>query len=331
MTRFTCVAILTCVSGLAVLQPAAAADKTETLNLAPRLDVGDRFVLEITKTRTQSGRPGLGRIKGFQVVDVEITTGGGPNLLLGWTSRRSQILGPDGKPLKLPPSAAGLTTMYDGVQMLFELSRSCQLLGLKNFQQIKPLMLKTIDKTLAIMKGSPQEKAKLRQAVDTMLSSRQMIEQLCNKEITLLLALAGLELDPTGKVATELDRQMPLPASGGVVPAKFVVKVAKLDRAAGRATVTMNTKIDPKQAAKAMLALAQAMARKMGKPLPTEKDIPEMNIRDKSTYVIDLKTNLPLSAEHTRTAAVGSNKRVDTVKVVRKPARATTQPSGKRR
>lgn len=336
MTRFACVTMLMCALGLAGLEQVLAAEKTETkqapaktLKLVPRLARGDRFVLEITKTRSQTGRPSMAGMKGFQVVDVEITKDSGPNLLLSWTSRRTGVLGPDGKAVALPPRAAGLATMYDGVQMLFELSPDCELVGLKNFKQIKPLMTETIDKTLAVMNGSPQEKAKLRQAVATMLGSRKMIEQICSKEITLLLALGGLELNVEG--ATEFDYQLPTPFGEGVIPAKLVVKVTDLDRAAGRVTVTMNTKMDPKKAAKAMLALMQTMARKMGKPAPTERDVPEMDVRDVSTYVVDLKTNLPLSAEHTRTAAVGRNKRVDTVKIVRKPARATTQPSDRRR
>ncbi len=315
--------------GLAVAEAKTNRAPAKTLKLAPRLARGDRFVLEITKTKTQTGRPGMARMKGFQIVDVEIMTIDGPNRLLSWTSRKTGVIGPDGKPVALPPQAAGLATMYDGVQMLFELSPQCKLLGLRNFKQIKPLMTKMIDKTLEVMDSSPEKKAKLRQAVATMLSSRKMIEQICSKEITLLLALARLELD--GENANEFDCQLPMPVGGGVIPAKLVVKVADLDRTAGRATVTTSTKMDPEKAAKAMLALMQAMARKTGKPAPTEQNLPEMNIRDVSKYVVDLKTNLPLSAEHTRSAAIGRNKRVDTVKIVRKPARATTQPSGKRR
>jgi len=331
MRRFAYVTMLMCALGLTGLVAAETKTKqapAKPLKLAPRLARGDRFVLEITKTRTQTGRPAMGGMKGFQIVDVEIISSG-KNTLLGWTSRRTGVIGPDGKSMALPPQAAGLATMYDGVQMLFELSPECELLGLKNFEQIKPLMTKMIDKTLAVMKKSPQEKAKFRQAVATMLSSRKMIEQICSKEITLLLALARLELDREG--ATEFDCQLPMPVGGGVIPAKLVAKITELDRASGRATVTMNTKMDPKKAAKAMLALMRAMARKTGRPVPTEQNLPEMNIRDKSTYVVDLKTNLPLSAEHTRTAAIGPNKRVDTVKIVRKPAKATTRPADKRR
>jgi len=324
--------MLMCALGLAGL--AAAETKTKrapakTLKFAPRLARGDRFVLEITKTKTQTGRPGMARMKGFQIVDVEVVSSDGPNLLLSWTSRKTGVIGPDGKPVALPPQAAGLATMYDGVQMLFELSPECKLLGLKNFKQIKPLMTKMIDKTLAVMDSSPEKKEKLRQAVATTLSSRKMIEQICSKEITLLLALAQMELD--GENASEFDCQLPMPAGGGVIPAKLVVKVTDLDRTAGRATVTTSTKMDPEKAARAMLALMQEMARKTGKPVPPKRDIPEMDIRGVSTYVVDLKTNLPLSAEHTRTAAIGRNKRVDTVKIVRKPAKATTQPSDKRR
>ena len=327
MTRFACITMLMCALGLAGITAAETGTKqapAKTLKLVPRLAVGDRFVLEITKSRTQTGRPSMGRTKGFQVVDVEIVSSSGKNTLLSWTPRRTGVIGPDGKPASLPPQMAGLATMYDGVQMLFELSPECELLGLKNFEQIRPLMTKAIDKILAAMSKSPQETAKLRQGMATMLGSRKMIEQICSKEITLLLALARLELD--GEGANEFDYQLPTPFGEGVIPAKLVVKVTDLDRAAGRATVTMNTKMDPKKAAKAMLALMQAMTRKMGKPAPTEKDIPEMEIRDKSTYVVDLKTNLPLSAEHTRTVAVDRKKRVDTVKIVRKPARANIWP-----
>jgi len=124
---------------------------------------------------------------------------------------------------------------------------------------------------------------------------------------------------------------LPMPVGGGVIPARLLVKVKELDRTAGRATVTTSTKMDPREAAKATLALMRAMARKTGRPAPTERDLPKMNIRDKGDFVVDLKTNLPLSVEYVRTTAVGSKKRVDTIEIVRKPARATTRPAGRRR
>ena len=332
VTRFSYMMVLACAlafAGFVSAETETGQPADGTLKLTPRLALGDRFVLEITKTKTRTGRPEMGRTKGFQVVDVEIITGGGKNVLLSWTPRRTGVIGPDGKTVALPPQAAGLATMYDGVQMLFELSPEGELIGLKNFDRIRPLMTRMIDKTLAAMNPPPQEKARLRQAVEKMLSSRKAIEQICSKEITLLLALARLELNANTEVG--FDRKLPMPAGGGVIPARLVAKVKNLDRTAGRATVTTSTKMDPREAAKATLALMRAMARKTGRPAPTERDLPKMNIRDKGDFVVDLKTNLPLSVEYVRTTAVGPKKRVDTIEIVRKPARATTRPAGRRR
>ncbi|MDP6634420.1 MAG: hypothetical protein QGG42_05950 [Phycisphaerae bacterium] len=332
MKRFAC--ILICAAAVAGLDQIRAADKTETkkpraktTTFTPRLSKGDRFVLEITRGRTQTGRPAMAKTKGFQAIEVEILNADEKNVLIGWTSRKTGILDPSGKPIALPPQAAGLATIFDGVQMIFELSPKYEMIGLKNIEQIRPIVTKAIDKTLAVMNRSREDKTKIRQTVVGMLSSRKTIEQICNQQITLLLATAQLKLegDLDSNAASETDCEFPMPMSGGVIPAKIATKVTNVDRASKRATLTMNTKMDPEKAARAMLAAMQAIARKTGRPAPTEKDLPKVDIRDVRTYVIDLKTNLPLSAEHTRTTAVGGKKRTDTVKIVRKPAKATVQ------
>lgn len=297
----------------------------QSVTLVPKLTKGDKFVLLITKGRSQSGRPELAKTRGLQIIDVEVIESG-KTILLGWTTRKTAIIDPSGKPIPLPPEAAGMATLFDGVQMIFELSPKCELIALKNLDKIKPLVTKTIDTVLASMKRSKAEKDQLRQAVTQMLSSRKTLETLYSRQLTLLLALAQTEL-PAGlntKLTTETDCQFPMPIGGGVIPARMTTQVAKLDKVAKQATITMNTKMDPEKAAQAMLAAAIAMNKKTGGPIPTKKDIPKMNIQDVRTYVVDLKTNLPLSVKHQRTTTVGKNKRTDTIKIIRKPAKKTT-------
>ena len=340
MKRLTYVTMLMCMLGLAGLDRVHAAEKPETSSapakttkFVPRLTKGDRFVLEVTKTKNQTGRSGMGGMKGFQVIDVEIMKSSGANRLIGWTIRRTGILDADDKLIPLPTKTAGLMTIYDGIQIIFEFSPDYGLIGLKNLKQIKPLLFKTIDKVLEDSKGSPQEKANLRQAFTPMLSSPNGIQQIFGKEITLLLGLAQLELegDLDKNAGSEADCELPMPFGGGVIPAKIAMNVTNVDRSAQRATVTINTKMDPEKTAQAVLAAIRTISKKMGKPAPTERDIPKVDIKDIRTYVVDLKTNLPLSVDHSRTSVMGPGKRTETTKIVRKPAKAITKPSDKRK
>ncbi len=329
--------MLICTLGLTGLQAAekiqAAKNEAKTTRFTPRLSKGDRFVLEVTKTKTQSGRRDMDGLKGFQVIDVEIMDSNTAKHLIAWTIRRTGVIGKDGKLIPLPSEGAELMTMYDGIRLLFEFSADYKFSGLKNLKQIKPLMQKTINKVLEDSKGSPQEKAKLRQAFAPIFSSPKAIEQIFAKEISLLLGLASVELEGDIKNNTEsqADCEFPMPFGGGVIPAKVLINVTNVDRSANRATVTLNTKMDPEKLAQAMFSMIREVARKMGQPAPNERDIPKADIKDVRTYVVDLKTNLPLSAEHSRISKIGPGKRGETTSIVRKPAKTTTQPSGKQR
>jgi hypothetical protein len=329
MKRFAWTTILICTLGATSITQAAPKKTTFT----PRLTKGDRFILEITKGRTQTGRPEMAKMKGFQVIEVEIMSETEKNILLGWTSRKTAVLGPDGKEIKLPPSAAALGTLFDGVQTIFELSRQYEMIGLKNLDQIRPVMIKAIDKALADMKRSDDDKAKLRKAVTTMLSTRKAIEEIYSNQIMLLMGLAKIEIEGAidDKPQGQGDTQLPMPFGDGAIPAKLSTKVTKVDRSAKRATVTVDTIMDPEKAAKAVFAAIQAMARKTNRPVPAKKDIPKIDMKDLRTYVVDLKTNIPLEAWHTRTTFLGKKQQTDTIKIVRKPAKATTQPSAKQK
>ena len=187
-------------------------------------------------------------------------------------------------------------------------------------------MTKVFDKTLAMMKRSDEDKAQLRKVMMSMLSSRKNIEQMCSQQITMLLGLAQVELQGKleDKPQVQTEGTLPVPFGQGVIPAKITTKVTHVDRTAQQATVTVNTVMDAKQAATAMLTTLQAMAKKMNKPLPTAKDIPSVDIKDARTYIVDLKTNIPLSADHTRTTTIGKNQGSDTIKIIRKPAEASS-------
>jgi hypothetical protein len=319
--------MLMCMLGLTGLDQIHAAEKTETgktpsktIKFTPRLAKGDRFVLEITKSKTQNGRSLSQGMRGSQIIDIEIVKSGGPNLLLGWTIRRTGVVDPDGKLIALSPRGAALMTIFDGVQILFEFSPEYELLGVKNLKQVKPLFLKVIDKVFEDMKASPREKAKYRRGFTSMLNSDKGIEGFFSKELALLMQLARLEL--SREDATEFEYESPLPIGKGVITSKVVAQVKDLNRTAGRATVAVNSKADPEKTAKAMTAAARAMAKQMGQPASVVKDIPKVDMRSESTYVIDLKTNLPLSIDRKQTVAMGPRKQSEIVKIVRKPAKA---------
>ena len=128
MTRFTCVAMLMCSVCLARTDQVAAAGKAATgrtpagtLKLVPRLAKGDRFILEITKRSTQTGRPVPAGVKGLQVVEVEVIRTDSRGHLLGWTPQSTGLVDADGRPVPMPPQATRLAKMWDGTQLIFEL------------------------------------------------------------------------------------------------------------------------------------------------------------------------------------------------------------------
>ncbi|MDP6634419.1 MAG: hypothetical protein QGG42_05945 [Phycisphaerae bacterium] len=322
MKRFACILIFTL--GVARVEQVPAAEKSETrpapsktIKFAPRLTKGDRFVLELTAGSARNGRPEMAGIKVLQVIDVEIM-GDKKNILFGWTVRNTGGIGPDAKPATLPPQVAGLMSACDGVKMIFELSPDYKRIGLKNFKQIKALMSKAIEKTLADMDKSPQAKATLWKVMSTMLASREAIEQFCQRGISLLLTLAGLELEREGGSATESDWELPMPFGGGALPGKRMARVVFLEQTAGQAMVSSNSKMDHKKAAKAFLATMKVLAKKLNQPAPTEKDIPNIDMWEVSSFVVDLKTNLPRSAARKLTLMMGKNKQTQTLTLVLK-------------
>jgi hypothetical protein len=304
-------------AALAAERPAAK------ITFTPRLTKGDRFTLEITKGRTQTGRPDMAKVRGFQVVEIEVLDTS-KNILIKWTSLSTGVIGADGKAIKLPAQAAAMTTAFDGVKMIFELTPKYEMIGLKNLDEIRPAMTRLFDKTLAVLERSDEDKAQLRKVMASMLKSKETIEMICGKQISLLLGLSQLEIEgrlkdkPKGRSTT----QFPLPFGGAVIPAEILVEVASHDPSKEQAAITIHTTMDPEKAADAMFAAVKAINKKTGKPAPSRKDMPKLEIKDVRTYLLDLKTNLPLSAMHMRGTKAGPGTRTDIVKIVRKPARA---------
>jgi len=310
-----------CVVVLFLSAAGLAQSRPATLDIRARFVKGDRFTLEITNEKKQTGRVAS---TARSTVEVEVVATGAAGHVISWKILKSDVLGPDGKPVKHPTVQAA-ANLFTGVAFLIELSGDCGVIGLKNYDEVKALLVKATKTIVGKAPLPPEQVKQLMATLQGMYASRPLVTQLVTKEVSLYLQFGNVRL-PLHK-ATEADVAMPMPMGGGVIRATQRVKVESVDRAKNTAVVSFHQKLDPEAARKATMAFLRKAAAQAGRPGPTERDLPKMDIADEATYVIDTKSGWPVSVDFSRRTTLGDALRVDGYKITRKPAPPRAKPA----
>jgi hypothetical protein len=280
------------------------------VELLPHFQAGDRLTFEriVTKKQIDPGSRGL-NVEARTDLDVRVLEAipGGYVLELVYGETKVTPLDDATRAAMSQPLAAAMlramANLAKGVRIEVQLDRSAHVQGVKNFDEIKTITNDVIEAMVAEYEktsGQQAEAAKMRAVLQSMLASREVVEQSWLQDIRLLLGPLG-ETYRTGTPRV-VDSQFPNPFGGSAIAAKVESQLTS----ANNSTVTLSVKqsVDPISAQDAVYAMMSQMAQSAGRPPIEKSELFGIEMRDDSVYTIDRTTGWPESAVQNRTIKI---------------------------
>ena len=111
---------------------------------------------------------------------------------------------------------------------------------------------------------------------------------------------------------------LPNPLGGRPFPSKGYFLLREVKPEGDRAVIEGRLSIDPGEATAIIRESMTAMLQRMGRPPPSEQDLPPIQMEDLAHYLFDTRTGWPLSVSYERNIAIGPDRRVErlTIRVV---------------
>jgi hypothetical protein len=305
---------------LGILSAACLAAEPEVLTLKPQLKKGDSFTLQITRSRQQTR--GSRDISGQATLlaDIAVLEAGPEGYVVSCTYRKTRVDGAEAEQIKANPASKILLDMWNNIPIHLKLSPDYAVTGLANYEAVKKAMDASTEKMLASMAFDAEKEKVLRQTVSQVVSSEQLVSQLVARELAIYLSFNGDFAKASDTKVSNVE--FPSPYGGDPIPGKCTTKVESIDKKSGKAVVVRESEVDGKVLREQLVKWIENMDRKAGKEPTPGDQIPEMTMRDLMRAVIDLKTQLPQTAQMERITVSGPQKRVDGIKVMRLAAGA---------
>lgn len=294
--------------------PAPAAPAApEKLALAPHWNTGDRFALEMQKTREDwSGDKLLHASRTVTPIAVEVRAKSAAGWIVRWTYGHTSVL--EGAE-KDKDFAERMASLSEGMQLDVRLTPAGFPDGLvepEKLQRHYAGMLEEIEKGL-LQKGMETHAVAelMKQTAARVLGPD--FQRLALSDVELYQRCQTLELAPTKLGArTEIESELENPFGGDPFPARGWYVLEALDRGSRRAVVNAALTLDPVKSRDLILAWLTEMARQSGQPPPQgPDDLPLKELGEKSRFELDLESCVPVRIEHVRTVVIRTRKRVD--------------------
>jgi hypothetical protein len=131
----------------------------------------------------------------------------------------------------------------------------------------------------------------------------------------MILAEARLLYFPSGGtyrlgMMQEYEDLLPNPLGGPPFPSRAYFRLEAVEPQDDLARIAWRQVIDPEKAGPILRRTIEAMFERMGRPVPPDLPVLEIEIEDRADYAYDTKTGWPRGLSHTRTIAVGANRTV---------------------
>lgn len=313
--------------GLGILSAACLAAEPEVLTLKPQLKKGDSFTLQITRSRQQTR--GSRDISGQATLlaDITVLEAGLEGYVVSCTYRKTRVEGAEAEQIKANPASKILLDMWNNIPIHLKLSPDYAVTGLANYEAVRKAMDASTEKMLAAMAFDAEKEKALRQTVSQVVSSEQLVSQLVARELAIYLSFNGDFAKASDAKVSNVE--FPSPYGGDPLPGKCTTKVESTDEKKSKAVVVRESEIDGESLREQVVKTVQDMDRKAGRQPMADDQIPEMEMRDLTRAVIDLKTQWPQTVQMERITVSGPQKRVDGTKVVRLSAGADFQDEPK--
>jgi hypothetical protein len=274
-------------------------------------EVGDEYRIEYSRERTDRRNGSLTTGNAWATIKTRFEEKTPDGYLVAWTvedaglENYAQGAGAKGKEIE-----ALLLDVSKNLRTEIQTADTGFPTGLRNRDEMISHMKTVTESILTTLESDPEKQAKLRSAMQQMLSP-QMVETQALKDAYLVYGLMGGSYRG-GQVDT-YDTQLPFPFGGPPIPAKLHALLREFDEQTGLARVTAQSIPDPVQLKKAMGEWMIRMAKSQGQPAPEPSQIPELYTQDTTEYVYDGKLSIPreVTSEKFIRVAGGANIRID--------------------
>lgn len=287
-----------------------------TIDLVPHWIAGETRSIEITKGRTENN-PDIGEITASATTPIEITvleqTEDG--YVIQWVYGEARL---DSGELPSDPMIDVMTSMANGLRFEFGTDELGIPTGLRNWEEVEASLKETVNLMFDFIEGQGMaggEIESIRQALEPLMSSRELMEALSSDEIGLYHLPFGGIYDLAIPVSSS--DLLPNVFGGDPFPAQAEITLVSYDPQSERAIFRWTMTPDPERTHEIIMQTMIDLAESSGAEPPQESDLPDpFSIKDEAEYVIDVASGWVLSVEYQREIIIGSRYRSDTTRIV---------------
>ena len=288
--RHCCVALFISVFGF-------CGTNAEEIEWKPRWNAGDRFTVELVKERKDGNAVAN---KGRVLLDMLIQEKGRDFYILHCTYGKFELDGILDEVQNNNPLVAKMMNLSEGLCLKIKTDEDGMPQELINIGEIVEQSEKALDLLENFLKESKTPEVLSDQFFASMreiYKKPELVQRTFLGEITLFFLFCGATLE-LGNVL-EFDDLLPNPFQGEALPGKGTILLKEFDKQTGIAVVEYRLTIDTK---KALPILFESMKKMFPQsaPVPTEEEMPQLDLSDRTLYKIDTKQGWALSVEHSR-------------------------------
>jgi hypothetical protein len=292
--------------------------QSQSVEIMPYWNKGDRIHLEITRTRVRSAH-GRSTITGKTHTDftIEVLSANDDGYLVGWTAGKTTF----DSPSQAEHSFLGqVVNLMSGRQIALKIDSHGAIRGVQNWQALKAAALKSLD-ALAATEDLQNEKrnrglmSNFRAQWESMLGNKEQVEELCTREAQVYFKVLGRRY--THNDPFEYKDLFPNPLGGEAFPTHARMALKTFDKQAGQAVITWSQTADPSQAARILDSMIKEMRVRL-KREPLEGEFPQaISMEDHAEIVADVTTGWVKTLKHARSVNFGTHAQVDTTSIIR--------------
>ncbi len=293
----------------------------EGVEILPRWKKGEKAAYKLVKSRERA-RDDKATQEGKSTTDIKIEVIQADNhgFVMSWTFGEPKLEGPGG--VAQHPLIKRMVQLVTGTKFLLEVDKSGSLKGVKNWEEIKKLTSQALEMMMkeSLPEGLDKDKAgAFRSMVESMLATKEQIEQLCTREAELFFLPFGKKLASGQPLDYEVN--LPNPFGGEPLPGRGRFDLKTYDKSSGQAVITRTQTISPEAMKRFLEDLVKKATEQLGQPPATATMPKTITIEDSSEIVINVPSGWIESVTLTRTTKVDG-----AVQIERQELRRTALP-----
>ena len=288
------------------------------IEVVPHWKKGETFRLEVARARVKSA-DGKSTITGKTRTDftIEVLSATDDGYLVGWTAGETKFDSPSQAEHSFLRQVVNL---MNGLQIILEIDSHGAIRGVQNWKELRATALKALD-ALATTEDLQKEKpdkalmSSLRAQWESMLGSKEQVEELCTREAKVYFMVLGRAY--ADNEAYEYEDLLPNPLGGDAFPTHARMALKTFDKQASRAVITWSQTADPKQVARILESMMKEMSARLGKK-PLDGELPKaISMEDNAEIVVDVDTGWVRTLTHARSVNFGTRAQVDATSMIR--------------